>query len=41
MSRARGKRYDEKPKLNIKKVIATIIAIAVFIMFISSTMPKS
>lgn len=36
MSRARGKRYDEKPKLNIKKVIATIIAIAVFIMFISS-----
>ena len=29
MSRARGKRYDEKPKLNIKKVIATIIAIII------------
>jgi len=36
MSRARGRRYDEKPKLNIKKVLATIIAIAVLIMFISS-----
>lgn len=36
MSRARGRRYDEKPKLNIKKVLATIIAIAVFAMFISS-----
>ena len=36
MSRSRGRRYDEKPKLNIKKVLATIIAIAVFIMFISS-----
>lgn len=36
MSRSRGKRYDDKPKLNIKKVIATIIAIVVFIMFIIS-----
>lgn len=36
MSKARGKRYDEKPKLNIKKVLATVIAIAVFVMFISS-----
>lgn len=36
MSQARGKRYDEKPKLNIKKVLATIIAIIVFIMFIIS-----
>ena len=29
----RGKRYDNTPKLNIKKVIATIIAIVVFAMF--------
>ncbi len=36
MSKARGKRYDEKPKLNIKKVLATLIAIAVFVMFIIS-----
>lgn len=31
---SRGKRYDTEPKLNIKKVIAVIIAIAVIIMFI-------
>lgn len=30
---SRGKRYDE-PKLNIKKVIAVIVAIIVLIMFI-------
>lgn len=36
MSQTRGKRYDEKPRLNIKKVLATIIAILVFIMFIMS-----
>ena len=29
----RGRRYDDTPKLNIKKVIATMIAIVVFIMF--------
>jgi hypothetical protein len=33
MSR-RGKRYDDEPKLNIKKVVAVIIAILVVIMFI-------
>lgn len=34
---SRGKRYEaSEPKLNIKKVIATIIAIAVIIMFIIS-----
>ena len=33
---SRGKRYEAEPKLNIKKVIATIIAIAVMIMFIIS-----
>lgn len=32
--RAKGKRYDTNEKINIKKVIAVIIAIAVFIMFI-------
>ena len=36
MSRVRGRRYDNEPKLNIKKVIAFIIAIIVVIMvFIS------
>lgn len=32
--RAKGKRYDTNEKLNVKKVIAVIVAIAVFIMFI-------
>lgn len=32
--RAKGKRYDTNEKLNIKKVIAVIMAIAVFVMFI-------
>lgn len=36
MSRVRGRRYDNEPKLNIKKVIAFVIAIIVVIMvFIS------
>ena len=30
----RGKRYYEEPKLNIKKVIAVIVAILVVIMFV-------
>ena len=30
---SRGRRYQSEPKLNIKKVIATIIAIAVIVMF--------
>ena len=33
---SKGKRYDSEPKLNIKKVIATLIAIVVIIMFIIS-----
>lgn len=36
MSRSRGRRYDDTPKLNKKKVFATIIAIIVFIMIIAS-----
>lgn len=32
--RAKGRRYETNEKLNIKKVIAVIVAIAVFIMFI-------
>jgi len=36
MSRSRGRRYDETPKLNLKKVFATIIAIIVLIMIIVS-----
>lgn len=31
---SRGKRYDNEPKLNMKKVIAVIIAILVLIMFV-------
>ena len=31
---SRGKRYDTEPKLNIKKVFAVVIAIAVIIMFV-------
>ena len=31
---SRGRRYDTEPKLNMKKVFAVIIAIAVIIMFI-------
>lgn len=34
MRRSRGKRYDNERKLNIKKVIAVIIAILVIIMFV-------
>lgn len=34
MSRSKGKRYDVEPKLNIKKVIAVIMAILVIIMFV-------
>ena len=34
MSRSRGRRYDTEPKLNIKKVIAVIIAILVIFMFV-------
>ncbi len=36
MSRSRGRRYDDTPKLNKKKVFATIIALIVFIMIIVS-----
>ena len=34
MSRNKGKRYDSEPKLNMKKVIAVIIAVLVVIMFV-------
>lgn len=34
MSRARGRRYEQEPKLNLKKVFAVIMAIVVIIMFI-------
>jgi hypothetical protein len=36
MDRVRGRRFDDEPKLNIKKVFATIIAIIVVIMVIIS-----
>ena len=36
MNKNRGRRYDETPKLNKKKVIATVIAIIVFLMIIVS-----
>ena len=35
-SRTRGRRYDEEPKLNLKKVAGVIIALAVIIMIIIS-----
>ena len=31
---SRGRRYNNEPKLNIKKVIAVIVAIAVIVMFV-------
>lgn len=34
MSRPRGRRYEQEPKLNIKKVFAVLIAIVVVIMFV-------
>lgn len=34
MARSRGRRYEEEPKLNMKKVFAVAIAIAVVIMFV-------
>lgn len=34
MSRSRGRRFDDEPRLNIKKVVAVLIAIAVVIMFV-------
>ena len=33
---SRGRRYDDSPKLNIKKVVATVVAIIVLIMFVIS-----
>lgn len=33
---SRGRRFDDEPKLNIKKVVATVVAIIVVIMFIIS-----
>ena len=34
MSRSRGRRYSNEPKLNIKKVIAVVVAFILIIMFI-------
>ena len=36
MSRRNGKRYDNEPKLNLKKVFGLLICIAVIIMIIVS-----
>lgn len=36
MSRSKGKRYDNEPKLNIKKVLAFLLAIIVCIMIFIS-----
>ena len=33
----RGRRYDNEPKLNMKKVLGVVIAFAVIIMIIIST----
>lgn len=34
MSRAKGRRYEEEPRLNFKKVLAVLLAIAVVVMFV-------
>lgn len=36
MRRNRGRRFDDEPKLNIKKVLATVIALIVIVMVIAS-----
>lgn len=36
MRRNRGRRFDDEPKLNVKKVVATVIAVIVIIMVIAS-----
>lgn len=36
MRRSRGRRFDEGPKLNMKKVVATVVALIVVIMVIAS-----
>ena len=36
MRNNRGRRFDAEPKLNIKKVIATILAFVVLVMVIAS-----
>lgn len=36
MRRGRGRRFDDEPKLNIKKVIATILAFVVIVLVIAS-----
>ena len=33
---SRGRRYSNEPKLNIKKVIAVIMALAIIVLFIVS-----
>ena len=35
-NRAKGRRYDEEPKLNLKKVFGVIVAIVLIIFVISS-----
>lgn len=36
MRRNRGRRFDDEPKLNIKKVVATVIALLVIVMVVAS-----
>ena len=36
MRRNRGRRFDDEPKLNMKKVVATLVALLVIIMVIAS-----
>ena len=36
MDRIRGKRFDNEPKLNIKKVFASLVAIIVCVMVVIS-----
>ncbi|MCI8291219.1 MAG: WG repeat-containing protein [Clostridia bacterium] len=36
MRRSRGRRFDDEPKLNVKKVVATIVAVIVIVMVVAS-----
>ena len=40
MRRNRGRRFDDEPKLNMKKVVATLVALLVIIMVIASIVRK-
>ena len=36
MRKSRGRRFDDEPKLNMKKVVATLLAFLVLVMVVAS-----